>query len=46
MALTDPDEKALKINLDNSIYGSFAEIGAGEVADIFRVGAAELLRKP
>jgi hypothetical protein len=29
-------QKALKINLDNSIYGSFAEIGAGqEVAAIF-----------
>lgn len=42
MALIDPDEKALKINLDNSIYGSFAEIGAGqEVArHFFRVGAA------
>ena len=42
MALIDPDEKALKINLNNSIYGSFAEIGAGqEVArHFFRVGAA------
>lgn len=42
MALIDPDEKALKINLDKSIYGSFAEIGAGqEVArHFFRVGAA------
>lgn len=35
-------EKALKINLDNQIYGSFAEIGAGqEVARwFFRAGAA------
>ena len=42
MALVDPDEKALKINLDKNIYGSFAEIGAGqEVArHFFRVGAA------
>lgn len=36
------EEKALKINLDTKIYGSFAEIGAGqEVARwFFRVGAA------
>ncbi len=42
MALKDPDEKALKINLDDSFYGSFAETGAGqEVArHFFRVGAA------
>ncbi len=35
-------EKALQINLDSSIYGSFAEIGAGqEVARwFFRAGAA------
>lgn len=35
-------DKALKINLDSSIYGSFAEIGAGqEVARwFFRAGAA------
>ncbi|MGD1977766.1 MAG: TonB-dependent receptor [Akkermansiaceae bacterium] len=31
-----PEEKALKINLDSSIYGTFAEIGAGqEVANWF-----------
>ena len=37
-----PDQKALNINLDNSIYGTFAEIGAGqEVArNFFKVGAA------
>jgi len=36
------EQKALEINLDNSIYGSFAEIGAGqEVArNFFQVGAA------
>ena len=35
-------EKALSINLDNSIYGAFSEIGAGqEVANnFFRVGGA------
>ncbi len=38
---TSPGEKALKINLDRSIYGTFAEIGAGqEVANwFFRVSA-------
>lgn len=37
-----PDQKALNINLDSSIYGTFAEIGAGqEVArNFFKVGAA------
>ena len=25
-----PTQKALQINLDNSIYGTFAEIGAGQ----------------
>jgi len=37
-----PEQKALNINLDNSIYGTFAEIGAGqEVArNFFKVGAA------
>ena len=31
-----PGQKALRINLDNTIYGSFVEIGAGqEVARIF-----------
>ena len=36
------DEKALKINLERTIYGSFAEIGAGqEVArQFFQAGAA------
>ena len=35
-------EKALKINLDQSIYGSFAEIGAGQetAAQFFKVGGA------
>lgn len=28
--LTEPQEKALRINLDPSIYGAFAEIGAGQ----------------
>jgi len=38
----DTDQKALDINLDEKIYGTFAEIGAGqEVARIFfKVGAA------
>ena len=38
----DTDQKALDINLDPKIYGTFAEIGAGqEVARIFfKVGAA------
>lgn len=38
----DTHQKALQINLDNSKYGTFAEIGAGqEVARwFFRVGAA------
>lgn len=38
----EPEQKALEINLDASIYGSFAEIGAGqEVARyFFKVGAA------
>lgn len=35
-------EKALKINLDMSIYGSFAEIGAGQeiAANFFKAGGA------
>jgi len=35
-------EKALKINLDPSIYGSFAEIGAGQetAAQFFKVGGS------
>jgi len=38
----DTDQKALEINLNDKIYGTFAEIGAGqEVARIFfKVGAA------
>ena len=37
-----PGQKALRINLDNTIYGSFVEIGAGqEVARIFfKAGSA------
>jgi len=37
-----PEEKALKLNLDQSIYGTFAEIGAGqEVANwFFRASAS------
>ncbi|MCG8328846.1 MAG: hypothetical protein MI974_14235 [Chitinophagales bacterium] len=40
--LLETEQKALEINLDNSIYGTFAEIGAGqEVARyFFQVGAA------
>lgn len=35
-------EKALKINLDSKIYGSFAEIGAGQevAANFFKAGGA------
>ncbi|KXX70095.1 hypothetical protein [Flammeovirga sp. SJP92] len=35
-------EKALKINLDSSVYGSLAEIGAGQdvAANFFKAGAA------
>ncbi len=35
-------EKALQINLDRTIYGSFAEIGAGQeiAANFFKVGGA------
>ena len=40
--ILDTDQKALEINLDPTIYGTFAEIGAGqEVARLFfKVGAA------
>lgn len=40
--ILEPEQKALEINLDGSIYGAFAEIGAGqEVARFFfKVGAA------
>ena len=36
------EEKALSLNLDTSIYGSFNEIGAGQevAANFFRVGAS------
>ncbi len=39
---SSPEEKALKLNLDRSIYGTFAEIGAGqEVANwFFRASAS------
>ena len=35
-------EKALKINLDGLLYGSFAEIGAGQetAAQFFKAGGA------
>lgn len=38
----EPEQKALEINLEDKIYGSFAEIGAGqEVAQyFFKVGAS------
>src|SRR5438874_13071587 len=38
----DTHAKALKINLDNRFYGTFAEIGAGQevVRWFFRVGGA------
>ena len=40
--ILSPAQKALKINLDDSIYGSFVETGAGqEIArQFFRVGSA------
>ena len=40
--ILSPEQKALKINLDETIYGSFVEIGAGqEVAhNFFKVGSA------
>lgn len=36
------DEKALKINLQSDVYGSFSEIGAGQevVANFFRAGGS------
>ena len=42
ISLSSPEEKALKLNLDRSIYGTFAEIGAGqEVANwFFRASAS------
>ena len=40
--ILSPLQKALRINLDNSIYGTFAEIGAGQevVRHFFRAGGA------
>ena len=40
--ILSPRQKALQINLDNTIYGSFIEIGAGQevVRQFFRVGSA------
>ena len=40
--ILSPEQKALKINLDDTIYGSFVETGAGqEIArQFFRVGSA------
>tara|TARA_B100000767_G_scaffold270619_1_gene294673 strand:- start:1106 stop:2521 length:1416 start_codon:yes stop_codon:yes gene_type:complete len=40
--ILSPAQKALAINLDESIYGSFVEIGAGQevVRNFFRVGSA------
>ena len=37
-----PTQKALQINLDPTIYGTFAEIGAGQevVRHFFRAGGA------
>ena len=37
-----PKQKALQINLDPTIYGTFAEIGAGQevVRHFFRAGGA------
>jgi hypothetical protein len=39
-----PKQKALSVNLDPNIYGTFAEIGAGQetVRHFFRAGAASL----
>ena len=36
------EEKALKINLNSDIYGSFSEIGAGQevAANFFKAGEA------
>ena len=40
--ILSPEQKALRINLDSTIYGSFAEIGAGQEVSrhFFRVGGA------
>ena len=39
---TDTGQKALRLNLDNTLYGTFAEIGAGQEVSrwFFRVGGA------
>ena len=40
--IRDPHQKALAINLDKSVYGTIAEIGAGQETArwFFRVGGA------
>ncbi len=40
--ILSPTQKALQVNLDNTIYGTFAEIGAGQevVRHFFRAGGA------
>jgi hypothetical protein len=40
--MLEPEQKALEINLDDKIYGAFAEIGAGQevAAHFFHAGAA------
>lgn len=40
--ILSPEQKALRVNLDSTIYGTFAEIGAGQevVRHFFRVGGA------
>ncbi len=40
--ILDPHQRALRINLDQSLYGTFAEIGAGQETArwFFRVGGA------
>tara|TARA_B110000908_G_scaffold172774_1_gene243065 strand:+ start:15990 stop:17435 length:1446 start_codon:yes stop_codon:yes gene_type:complete len=42
LIVLSPTQKALQINLDSSIYGTFAEIGAGQevVRHFFRAGGA------
>jgi hypothetical protein len=43
---SDTRQKALRINLDPSLYGTFAEIGAGQevVRWFFRVGGGRPVR--
>ena len=40
--ILSPDQKALQVNLDSKIYGTFVEIGAGQevVRHFFRAGMA------